>query len=555
MCGIFGAINADVSSKVETIVQTLRKRGPDGFGVYKVPQVNVTFIHTRLSIIDTSSIAKQPMEYGDFVIVFNGEIYNYRLIRAELESLGYTFKSHSDTEVVLVSFIAWNEKCLTKFRGMFAFGIYNKVNHEFFAARDHFGIKPFYYFHQNNIFLFSSLLITLLESGIPSKNVNKKGLSIYLQTGSFTNEETIIENIKQLKPGHYLTLHNGILRIKSYWDITQEAMKQPKPLCYHEAVNILRDKLEESARYQLVADVPVGAFLSGGVDSAIAVGLMSQYSSSKLNTFTVGFEKKHADLNELDGARITSKMFGTNHHELIINDDSIHKHIDEYISSIDQPSIDGLNTYFIAKETSQFTKVAVTGLGSDELFGGYPHFIYAGMAERKIPKALSKLTCLVKLLPIIPNNIKELLEYVNLNPENRHWLIRNYGIKHPVSIKLREITEKKNHEILLEYYNGYVNTNLDAVQQLSLWEINKYLLNTLLRDGDALSMSQSLEVRPIFLDHQLASYIFSLKADYKVKFKLRKRILIDACKDLLPLEIFTKKKNRIRAPIKALASA
>lgn len=551
MCGIFGAINVCISDRTENILSSLNKRGPDGYGVFEDKAFNTTLIHTRLSIIDTSISANQPMEYGNWVITYNGEIYNYLELRNELVALGYTFKTHSDTEVVLVAFQEWNEKCLRKFRGMFAFGIWNKNTKKLFAARDYLGIKPFYYQRFDEGFIFSSLLTSLLASGRPSKRVNLKGMVIFLQTGSFTSDQTIIQGIQQLPPAHYLTFENGNLNITQYWNITDEAKKVEKPIDYRDAVRQVRSKLEKSAHYQMVADVSVGAFLSSGIDSCISVGLMSQFSSYKLNTFTVGFETKFNELNELEGARLISKRYGTNHHELIIDDETISENIDDYVRAMDQPSIDGLNTYLVSKETSRFTKVAVSGLGSDEIFGGYSHFIYAAVANQISPRGITLNKNLFRTLNILPAKYKQLLKYIFSAPTFRNQMVRNYGELHPVLIKLNSFHKENLKQIISDYYFDNSPKGLDAVQQLSFWEINKYLSNTLLRDADALSMSQGLEVRPLFLDHDLVSYVFGLKGNYKVNFTFKKRVLIDACRDLLPPEIYNKKKTGFELPLKS----
>ncbi len=549
MCGIFGAIQVNVSGNLGDVLIGLQKRGPDGHGIYEDKDYLTTLVHTRLSIIDTTNAAAQPMEYGDLVITFNGEIYNYQELRNELGSLGYQFKTNSDTEVVLLSYHAWREKCLTRFRGMFAFGIWNKADQTFFAGRDYFGIKPFYYHRYEKGLIFSSLLTSLLATGIPGKKVNLTGMAIFLQSGSFSGDHTIVEQIQQLPAAHYLTLENGNLNIIRYWNIVEEAIKTEQPTSYEQAVKEVRSLLEASAKYQLVADVPVGAFLSSGIDSCVTVGLMSKFAQTKLNTFTVGFEKKFNNLNELDGARLISKRFGTDHHELIVNDYLINEQIDDFIRVMDQPSIDGLNTYLISKETSRHTKVAVSGLGSDEIFGGYSHFVYAAIANQTFSKGIESITKLPAFVHKLPAKYKDMLYYLLSTPVARHRMIRNYGDSHPVVHKLKNIKFAEHKTIMDNYYDGYVPSELDAVQQLSLWEIHKYLSNTLLRDGDALSMSQALEVRPIFLDHRLASYVFGLKASYKVNFNSKKRVLVDACIDLLPPAIFTKKKTGFELPL------
>lgn len=549
MCGIFGAINKDISPRIDGILMSLAKRGPDGHGIYNTPDNSATFIHTRLSIIDTSSNANQPMKFGNDIIVFNGEIYNYITIRKELEALGYIFQTHSDTEVVLLSFNKWGEKCVDRFNGIFAFGIYNVVSREFFAARDNFGVKPFYYYCRENFILFSSLLCSLLESGVPIRKLNKKGLAIFLDKGSFSTEENIVEGIIQLSPGHILKFKDGVVELKQFWSIRDGFDNKVGTLNYRERVKVLREKLETSAQLLLVADVPVGAFLSSGVDSAIAVGLMSRYSRSKLDTFTLGFKDTDPKLNEIYGARLISKLNNTNHHELIIND-AIVDVVDDFINSIDQPSVDGLNSYLISKETSRYTKVAISGLGADELFGGYPHFSHAMISDESPIKWMIRMIKYTRLNNFFTVRHDEVFNSISSIRDKHFEQIRSYG-------KTQNRNEKiKNHVSSLGDSSLFWNDNsqsvikdLDLVQLMSFWEINNYMLNTLLRDSDALSMSQSLEVRPIFLEKELATYVFNLKARDKVNFFNRKRILKDACEDLIPKFVLNRAKTGFELPL------
>ena len=219
MCGIFGSFNYDIYDKEDILLKSLNKRGPDGNGVFRDFSTKTFLLHTRLSIIDVTTESNQPFQFKNFIIVFNGEIYNYQEIKSELITLGYEFKTNSDTEVVLISYFEWKEKCLIKFRGMFAFGIYNTLDNSFFGARDFFGIKPFYIYKKDEVFMFSSLIITLLKTGAIAKKLNHNGLAIFLQTGSFTQEETIIDQIKQLPPAHYIQIKGKDFSIHKYWDI------------------------------------------------------------------------------------------------------------------------------------------------------------------------------------------------------------------------------------------------------------------------------------------------------------------------------------------------
>lgn len=550
MCGILGSVGFDISGNINTMMKILTKRGPDGNGLYEDKKNLITLVHTRLSIIDLTEYGSQPMEYGDYIITYNGEIYNYAEIKVELINLGHSFRTNSDTEVILAAYSEWNSNCLTRFRGMFAFAIWDKRNSLLFAARDRFGIKPFYYYMSSENIIFSSLLTVLMSSGVVPKVLNKKGLALYLQTGSFSGLNTIISNVFQLLPAHYLIFENNKLSIFQYWDIKKRSVKkETENPTYKEVTQEIRKKLIEAAAYHLVSDVPVGAFLSGGIDTSIVVGLMSQLNDKRLETFTVGFEKKNSFLNEFKFADITAKKFNTNHHEIIISDRDITNILDELLEAIDQPSLDGTNTFFVSKATSQFCKVAVSGLGADEIFGGYSHYRYSKFALDYLPKGILYSSAFLKIANVLPEKYKELISFLLRQPSMRPELIRNYGKTHNVLQKISDYDKWDMINILRNYYGRFINSEMDPIKQMSYIEINTYLVDTLLRDGDALSMHNGLEVRPLFLDHILASFVFNVNPGFKIRNGRKKNLLIDASTDLLSPEIIKRKKAGFELPL------
>ena len=531
MCSIYGCIGKNYSDIEPLFSKELNHRGPDDGGFFVDNEAKVSLGHTRLSIIDLSAHGHQPMVNKDnrYTIVFNGEVYNYQEIRNELEKLGHAFNSQSDTEVILQSFIEWEEKCLDKFRGMFAFVIYDKNTNELFLARDRFGIKPLIYTFTNEDFLFSSELSPLMKSGFIPSVLNEASVSDYFAYGAVQQPKTIIKNAYYLMPGHYMKVDIGLnYHIEKYYDLVTESKKIEHIDSYDEAVIMVRKALEEATRYHLVADVDVGAFLSGGVDSTAVVALMNHYVNKPINTFSVGFDQQGEVKDELSIAANTAKMLHTNHNEIVVDEQYIINIFDDFIDSIDQPSIDGINTYIVSRETSKNIKVALSGLGGDEIFAGYPHFknIYENIDTNKNIYTLLG----IQLNKIKPNRFTNHFELIGLSPEE--------GV-----LKTRILDKRQSYPIEIED-----RSDLSTIQRITKVEIDNYLLSTLLRDNDVLSMANSLEVRPILLDHKLVELVFSLADNYKIRDKRLKAIFIDSVKDIIPEETWQRKKTGFEMP-------
>jgi len=544
MCSIYGTIGKNYKNIEKNFSESLHHRGPDDKGIFYDDSMDLALGHTRLSIIDLSNHAHQPMKDENYTLVFNGEIYNYKDIKKELIELGYKFVTNSDTEVVLKSYIEWREKCLNKFRGMFAFCIYDKQKEKLFLARDRFGIKPLIYTFLDDQFIFSSELKPFLNSNTIEKRLSKEAIIDYYTFGSVKQPKTILENVYQLMPSHYMEVDITSLeyKITKYYDYVKESLNLPSIKTYEEAVKKLRSELEVATKHHLVADVNVGAFLSGGVDSTAVVGLMKQYKEN-ITTFSVGFKNKTNIIDETEIATRSAKFLGTKHYNIKIDDEYVRNIIDDFIYYLEQPSIDGINSYIVSLETAKELKVALSGLGGDEIFAGYPHFKsiieYSNKNSNLFTKSLSLLN------KLRPNRFTNRFQF--------------YGLDEFEAMNKQRTINKNIFKILkktlstIDYPLSTINyqpstINLSPIQKVSKVEIDNYLINTLLRDTDAVSMAHSLEVRPILLDHKLVEFAFRLPDNYKIKDNLLKAVFIDSVKDIIPNEVWQRKKTGFEMP-------
>ena len=538
MCSIFGCIGENYKKVAPIFSQELSHRGPDGKGVYFDETKKLVLGHTRLSIIDLSNSANQPMSDTDnnLQISFNGEIYNYQEIKNQLIPLGYRFRTNSDTEVVLKSYIQWGKECVNKFRGMFAFCIYDKQKKYLFLARDRFGIKPLIYSFLENHFFFSSELKPFLNLNFLPKSISQAALNEYFKYGSVQQPKTILEGIYHLMPGHNMTVtFEKNYQIDCYYNYVNESEKLPKIERYEDAIEKVREEFEIATKYHMVADVEIGAFLSGGVDSTAVVAMMRKYSNKKINTFSVGFKSKTHIQDETEIAARSAKRMGCYHHNIMIDDDYIKNLFENFINNIDQPSIDGINTYIVAYETAKKIKVALSGLGGDEIFAGYPHF-------KTISDYAQKKKGIVSFLG-------NKLDYFHSNRFTQKYIYTGIGEEQAL-VKQRTI-HNNLREVLsnpLSISSNLKDQKLSPIQKISRSEIDKYMLNTLLRDNDVTSMAHSLEVRPVLLDHKLVELAFSLKDTFKVRNGNLKSVFIDSVKDIIPAEVWLRKKTGFEMP-------
>src|SRR3954451_5254826 len=407
MCGIFGI--ADHKTRVpegvlERATQSLAHRGPDDSGTILIQDFagfrsEIGLGNRRLAILDLSPLGHQPMHdrgTGNW-IVYNGEIYNFREVRDELEKLGSTFVSHSDTEVVLRSYARWGEECVERFSGMFDFALWDAREHKLFLARDPMGIKPLYYAQAGSYFIFASEVRSLLGTGLVPVRIDPAGLTNYLTFGSAYDPLTLIEGINDLPAGNTLTWKAGELRKRSYWDLVDSSQSSDgKGQLSAEEDELssgeLRELLEHAVRSQLVSDVPLGVFLSGGIDSSALVSILARGGVTP-STFSLVF--READFSEAQHSRAIASKFRTDHHEINVSQTDVLAAIPDALRAMDQPTMDGINTYFLSRETRKAgVKVALSGLGGDEVFGGYGTFRTVPRMERfaqlwkYVPRAL-----------------------------------------------------------------------------------------------------------------------------------------------------------------------
>lgn len=555
MCGIVGILNVtNENSIISTMAKKMSLRGPDDFGIYNDAENKIQLGQTRLSIIDLSKNGHQPMHYlnDKYTIVFNGEIYNFGLIKSTLQDYGYHFNTQSDTEVILAAYDFWGSKCCSMFNGMFAFAIWNKEAKELFLARDRFGIKPLLYSANSRYFLFASEIKAILASNIIPRIVNKNSVLDLFLYGSVMQPKTIIENVFSLLPGHYMKIDcNNNFQTFQYYNLKEnvELLKQEiRNLDYSDLVSILRMKLEESVRLNLVSDVKVGTFLSSGIDSMAISALMAKYSNTKLNSFTVGYEQSGSLKSELENVRLVSNYFDYEHTEILINPEDLKQNFSQIIYAMDQPSYDGINVYFVSKFASKKVKVAISGLGGDELFAGYPHFAYLLEASKRKPFLWDTILDFIGQLR--PNKFSTISTY------RRRTITKNFSSLRKIFPR-DEINKIFNREFVNEYdpnaiekhLNKFIYSDSDIIENLSYSEINNYLLNTLLRDTDVMSMANGLELRPVFLNHDLVEYALALPIYTKLQNGKQKLILRDAMKDLIPSEYLNFGKKGFEVPI------
>jgi asparagine synthase (glutamine-hydrolysing) len=562
MCGIAGLLDFNSTSEnpgrvLRTMLDSIRHRGPDDRGEELIASENGPTLHLghqRFSIIDLSPGGHQPMPNDDksLWLSTNSEIYNFRELREELSDQ-FRFNSQSDTEVLLKSYEHWGIDCLEKFRGMFAFAIWDSIKRQLVLARDRLGIKPLYYIAGEKQFLFASEVRALLASGLSNSEINPTGLYHYLSFGHLKSPNSIISNIQELKPGHYLVVDcDGNVQETQYWH----------PLDSIQTVEndggAIQDILLDAIKYRQVSDVPIGAFLSGGIDSSAIVSHMASISDEPITTLTIGFKEKEFDESE-HSAEI-SRLFKTRHKLLTLNEKQLLDALPAAISAMDQPTMDGINTFLISRAANEGgLKVVLSGLGGDELFGGYPSFRFVPqlLARKKwlelLPKFLINMgTGILKnSFPSDRNNKLEHWAKGKLSGAHEYYLIRALYCQDQVSELFQDqsLVEK---ETLKNFQATKDSLNLEKLDGdfslISYLETTHYLQNMLLRDTDMMSMAHPIEVRVPFMDHKLVEYMFSMPARLKKLIATPKALLVDSMKPPLPDSIVHRKKMGFTLP-------
>ncbi|MBU1109740.1 MAG: asparagine synthase (glutamine-hydrolyzing) [Candidatus Riflebacteria bacterium] len=538
MCGIAGIWffkEGANSEPIEKMARALSHRGPDGLGTAELIKSQLFFAHTRLAIIDLSERGAQPLfdKTNENCITFNGEIYNYQQLRRTLTNEGYEFESDTDTEVILKAYDCWGEECTGHLRGIFAFAIWNSKKREVFVARDHMGVKPLYFYSDSELFIFGSEVRAILSSNLVKKKLSSEGLVSYLSYGSVQEPFTMVDKVNSLPPACSMTIFQSSKTTKkTYWSMFPLKTLE-KSLCesYEEIKNILL----ESTKLQLIADVPLGAFLSGGIDSSAIVSLMRASGKENIKTFNLVFPGSIYD--ESSFAQKIAKKFHTEHHELELTSSTFVKFADKAIADFDQPSMDGLNTWFVAKLTREAgLKVALSGAGGDELFAGYNCFSKARKIRQFAP-FLQKLPGFIGIMgeALAPKVIiRKAFEAINF-AFDPYFLARNLFSEKQIENMLDPQLLKIGRNWFPQAYSELTSNvkNLDEVNAISILEMQTYLLSTLLRDTDQMSMAHALEVRVPLLDHLLVESVMKIHGDLKI-IPPHKSLLVNAVGNLPP---------------------
>ena len=547
MCGIAGiagiADPAAARPRIERMTQRMEHRGPDAEGFYVRPQVALG--HRRLSIIDLSDAASQPITdpSGRYTIIYNGEVYNFQEVKAALPA-SYTFQSNSDTDVILAAYMEWGPDCLSRLNGMFAFAIWDEVEQRLFIARDRLGIKPLYLHVRDGQLVFASEVRSLLASGLVEARIDRAALGEYLRYYSVNAPQTLIAGVSQLKAGCYGLWENGQWETHRYWDPSQVERIDTD---YETAKGQVQELLQQAVARRLMSDVPFGAFLSGGIDSSAIVALMARASEQPVNTFSVVFDE--AEFDESQWSTLMAQKYGTQHHPIKLHPNDFLEELPAALAAMDHPSGDGLNSYVVSQATRKkgFT-VALSGLGGDELFAGYPVF-----------KRYQKLVGL-KALYGLPSGLRSMAGQAVAGLYRNHKTARlrelielernRFRYLYPVFRKI--YTDPEIGQLLGETPEASLGhlfnpLDLEAIEalppfsQVTVGEISTYTQNVLLRDTDQMSMAHSLEVRVPFFDHTLVKYALGLPDAHKEP-TYPKKLLVDALGDLLPHDLVHRKK-------------
>lgn len=580
MCGIAGAIaflpsaisaQGMLSNIVTAMTESLGHRGPDDYGHESTPFSadadntssfpKVAFGHTRLSVLDLSSNGHQPMVdrlSGNF-LTYNGEVYNFRELRARLRG---PWESSTDTEVVLRAFSEWGTDALLQLRGMFALGLWDATSKQLILARDRFGMKPLYYYVGDGFLLFASEVRALLASGLVPRQLDRNALWHYLGYQCVPAPHTLVRGIRALLPGHRLMIRpDGTLSEHRYWDLAANASTEASTASASEAHLSVHTLLQEASALHMVSDVPVGAFLSGGIDSTAQVALARGLGHS-LRTFSVVFSGNSQGFSEARFSRLASRSYKTDHSEIVLGESDLLDQLPQALHAMDTPSGDGVNTFVVSRAVRNAgIKVVLSGLGGDELFGGYPSFHRLRRAApffkvwRHMPTALRSLA--VMAVSSLPNSSIRAAKIEALFNTNGS-LSQTYPI-------MRQVLSSQQRELLFEKPSGKTSTPEDPYEELlsgaetnwghlgffgrvSYCETRTYMHDLLLRDTDQMSMCHGLEVRVPFLDHKLAEYVVALPDQYKESRGTPKRLLVEAISPQLPQQIVRRPKQGFTLP-------
>lgn len=565
MCGILGFCNIGNKRLLDSSLEAIYHRGPDDTGIVWFEYANTGLGHKRLSIIDLSSAGHQPMcnQNGNLWIVYNGEIYNYIEIRNELLRHGFKFKSDSDTEVVLYSYEMWGIDCLNKFNGMFAFAIWDNSKKELFAARDRQGIKPFYYSKKDSALIFSSEIKAILKSGLIEKGPDYN--YIITPTRFQISPHTGFKNIFKLPPAHYLLFRDGKIALYEYWNIDANE----KELENSKAIEHLDYLLNDSVKLQMIADVPVGIFLSGGLDSSIIAALMRKNTNKDIHSFTIKFSDRDQKFEKIIDdsyyAKIVADHFGFIHHEFEIEPDIINL-LPQLVYHMDEPLADpaSINTYLMSRGArKEGIVVTLNGMGGDEIFGGYRKqlaCLTADKYQKYFPLVIRKgIENFYNKIHVASNNqgykllrwSKRFFSFASL-PRFERYLASDLSLSKNA---FELLFDKKNSYEHTYFYNSQQNNfashNLSYLTQICLNDTKVFLPEHNLLYSDKASMAASIEGRPPLTDHRIIEFMFGLTPNFRIKGKTQKYLLKKVSEKYLPSKIVYRPKAPFGSPLRS----
>ena len=555
MCGIAGIYNyktnQPVSSKsIESMCDVITYRGPDGFGYHYEGSLGLG--HRRLTIIDTHERSNQPMLSQDSKtsICFNGEIYNYLELKETLKKSGVNFNTTSDTEVLLELYRNTGIDFLNQLNGMFAFCIFDSEKQDFLLARDHTGIKPLFYTFTDDGIAFGSEIKSLLQIEGVKREVNKSLIDSYMSVGYCPTNNTLFKNMFKLEPGHYMTIKNGEVEIKQYWNI-QYDKSQDKGEAYY--IKETQNLFEDAIKKQLRSDVPLGVFLSGGIDSSAVVAMMHKQGVKDIKTFSVAWD--YGDkFNETKYARAVAKQFNTDHTEYFMTAEDFKNFLPEYIRHMDEPVTEAaaISLYYLAKKTKEKVTVVLSGEGADEVYGGYPIYKYMHIVEqyKKIPSFIRK-PLLNPILRMLGTKWAKYADLTEVPIEQSYSGVSFYENSQKNKLYSKKFSEyvkcNNNQEKLKPFYDYTKNDDLQTKMQYL--DLKTWLVDDLLIKADRMSMAASLELRVPFLDHRFIEFSATMPSKYRFKGFENKYILKKAMEPYLTEEILYRKKLGFPTPL------
>lgn len=563
MCGIYGYLSLNVRNKinpsVDLAVDSLRHRGPDEGGQWSGDGIFLGM--RRLSIIDLAG-GQQPIwnEDNTYAIIYNGELYNFLDLRPELKARGHIFRTRSDTEVILHAYEEWGPQCLQRFNGMFAFAIWDNNRRKLVLARDRIGEKPLYYYLDQNRLIFASEIKAILTDATVPRELNFCGLANFLAFSHAVAPETIFQNIFKLLPGHYLIAEKGQIRIEPYWDVGDEP-QLPADVNFSEDdyAEYILNLLDDSVRRRMIADVPVGAFLSGGVDSSTVVALMKRHATGPVKTFSLGFDIGGA-YNELQDARLVAEALGTEHHELQVGHVDLVSILRTLVYHYDEPFGDaaGFPIYLLSRFAREHVKVILAGDGGDEIFGGYRRYAADQMAAyyQRLPRFLTNswIPRLVDSLPRLRRTKRTVHTLPIAEPASRYaaWLELFSPEMQAELLQPQVLRAVANHnpsKVYPRYYAGLrTPAATDHLNRLMYLDLKTWLPDAYLEKVDKATMACSLEARLPLLDHRLVELAFQIPSRYKIRGWGTKLIFKRAVKGLIPPRVINKPKHGFAVP-------